>query len=303
MTTTEIEPQLQPAGPLPKTREKMGRRFAYGFLILSITPILIGYTWLVVATISTRTEGLLPRNAQGGIGGFTLRNWDFVTDSAIWNAMLNSLLIAVAMVIGVGIASTAGGYALSRMKFAGRKTFLSMTLVLHAFKAEMLLIAIFFVLRFLGDIPVIGNYIGFNTIGGVALVMVALELPLGIWLMKGFFDNLPWDMERAALIDGASRFRVWWQIMLPQVRPGLAALSLFTFIAGWNAYLVPFTFTIGTKVANMPVFLNQLISDTAPTNWNAVAAVGLFQMIPLLIFFIFTQELLLNIYAGGSKGT
>ena len=303
MTTTEIEPQLQPAGPLPKTREKMGRRFAYGFLILSITPILIGYTWLVVATISTRTEGLLPRNAEGGIGGFTLRNWDFVTDSAIWNAMLNSLLIAVAMVIGVGIASTAGGYALSRMKFAGRKTFLSMTLVLHAFKAEMLLIAIFFVLRSLGDIPVIGNYIGFNTIGGVALVMVALELPLGIWLMKGFFDNLPWDMERAALIDGASRFRVWWQIMLPQVRPGLAALSLFTFIAGWNAYLVPFTFTIGTKVANMPVFLNQLISDTAPTNWNAVAAVGLFQMIPLLIFFIFTQELLLNIYAGGSKGT
>ncbi|MEE8376519.1 MAG: carbohydrate ABC transporter permease [Acidimicrobiia bacterium] len=303
MTATEIAPQLQPAGPLPKTREKIGRRFAYGFLILSITPILIGYTWLVVATISTRTEGLLPRNAEGGIGGFTLRNWDFVTDSAIWNAMLNSLLIAVAMVIGVGIASTAGGYALSRMKFAGRKTFLSMTLVLHAFKAEMLLIAIFFVLRFLGDIPIIGNYIGFNSVGGVALVMVALELPLGIWLMKGFFDNLPWDMERAALIDGASRFRVWWQIMLPQVRPGLAALSLFTFIAGWNAYLVPFTFTIGTKVANMPVFLNQLISDTAPTNWNQVAAVGMFQMIPLLIFFIFTQELLLNIYAGGSKGT
>ena len=303
MTTTEIEPQLQPAGPLHKTREKMGRRFAYGFLILSITPILIGYTWLVIATISTRTEGLLPRNAEGGIGGFTLRNWNFVTDSAIWNAMLNSLLIAVAMVIGVGIASTAGGYALSRMKFAGRKGFLSMTLVLHAFKAEMLLIAIFFVLRFLGDIPIIGDYIGFNSVGGVALVMIALELPLGIWLMKGFFDNLPWDMERAALIDGASRFRVWWQIMLPQVRPGLAALSLFTFIAGWNAYLVPFTFTIGAKVANMPVFLNQLISDTAPTNWNAVAAVGLFQMIPLLIFFIFTQELLLNIYAGGSKGT
>ena len=303
MTTTEIAPSLHPAGPLTEAREKMGRRFAYGFLILSIVPILIGYAWLIIATLSIRTEGLLPRNAEGGIGGFTLRNWDFITDSAIWNAMLNSLLIAVAMVIGVGVASTAGGYALSRMKFAGRKGFLSMTLVLHAFKAEMLLIAIFFVLRFLGDIPVIGNYIGFNTVGGVALVMIALELPLGIWLMKGFFDNLPWDMERAALIDGASRFRVWWQIMLPQVRPGLAALSLFTFIAGWNAYLVPFTFTVGTKVANMPVFLNQLISDTAPTNWNAVAAVGLFQMIPLLIFFIFTQELLLNIYAGGSKGT
>ena len=303
MTTTEVVPPLHPAGLVPKAREKMGRRFAYGFLILSIVPILIGYAWLIIATVSYRTEGLLPRNAEGGIGGFTLRNWDFVTDAAIWNAMLNSLFIAVAMVIGVGIASTSGGYALSRMKFAGRKGFLSMTLVLHAFKAEMLLIAIFFVLRGLGEIPIIGDFIGFNSVGGVALVMIALELPLGIWLMKGFFDNLPWDMERAALIDGASRFRVWWQIMLPQVRPGIAALSLFTFIAGWNAYLVPFTFTIGTKVANMPVFLAQLVSDTAPTNWNQVAAVGLFQMIPLLIFFIFTQELLLNIYAGGSKGT
>ena len=189
------------------------------------------------------------------------------------------------------------------MKVAGRKVFLTGTLVLHAFKAEMLLIAIFFVLRWLGGIPLIGGFIGFNSVGGVALVMIALELPLGIWLMKGFFDNLPWDMERAALIDGASRFRVWWQIMLPQVRPGLAALSLFTFISGWNAYLVPFTFTVGTRVANMPVFLSQLISDTAPTNWNLVAAVGMFQMIPLIIFFIFTQELLLNIYAGGSKGT
>jgi inositol-phosphate transport system permease protein len=303
MTTTELAPQRQTPRPRPKALSHKGRILSYTFLTLSIIPILVGYAWLIIATVSTRTRGLLPINSEGGIGGLTLSNWDFVFESDIWNAMLNSLLIAVAMVIGVGVASTSGGYALSRFKFAGRKTFLTGTLVLHAFKAEMLLIAIFFVLRWLGEIPVIGSYIGFNSIGGVALVMVALELPLGIWLMKGFFDNISWDMERAAMIDGASRFRVWWQIMLPQVRPGIAALSLFTFIAGWNAYLVPFTFTVGTKVANMPVFLNQLISDTAPVNWNEVAAVGLFQMIPLIIFFIFTQELLLNIYAGGSKGT
>ena len=303
MTTTELAPQRKSPRPRPKALGNKGRWISYAFLTLSIVPILVGYTWLVIATVSTRTRGLLPINAEGGIGGLTLSNWDFVFEGAIWSAMLNSLLIAVAMVIGVGIASTSGGYALSRFKFAGRKGFLTGTLVLHAFKAEMLLIAIFFVLRWLGGIPLIGPYIGFNSVGGVALVMVALELPLGIWLMKGFFDNISWDMERAALIDGAGRFRVWWQIMLPQVRPGIAALSLFTFIAGWNAYLVPFTFTIGTKVANMPVYLNQLISDTAPVNWNEVAAVGLFQMIPLIIFFIFTQELLLNIYAGGSKGT
>ncbi len=302
MTTTKTPSASYVPSRLTQVRQKLGRRLAYGILIVSVIPILIGYTWLFIATISRRTEGLVPRDSQGNFGGFTLDNWAFLNDAEIWSAMFNSLLIAVAMVIGVGIVSTAAGYALSRMKFIGRKGFLSMTLVLHAFKAEMLLIAIFFVLRYLGGVPILGNFVGFNTVGGVALVMVALELPLGVWLMKGFFDNLSWDMERAALIDGASRFQVWWQIMLPQIRPGIAALAIFTFIVGWNAYLVPFTFTIGTKVANMPVFLNQLISDTAPVNWNQVAAVGLFQMLPLLIFFIFTQEMLLNIYGGGSKG-
>jgi len=301
-TITETPRQSDTSSWFRKVRQKNGRRFAYLFLIVSITPILVGYSWLLIATFSIRTEGLLPKTADGNIGGFTLANWDFLGDGEIWTAMLNSFLIAVAMVIGVGVVSTAAGYALSRMTFPGRKAFLSMTLVLHAFKAEMLLIAIFFVLRWLGDLPIVGDLVGFNTVGGVALVMIALEIPLGVWLMKGFFDNLTWDMERAALIDGASRFRVWWQIMLPQIRPGIAALSLFTFIAGWNAYLVPFTFTIGTKFSNMPVYLNQQIGDTAPVNWNQVAAIGVFQMLPLMIFFIFTQELLLNIYAGGSKG-
>ena len=301
-TATETPWQTQPDRPFRKVREKYGRRFAYLFLIMSIVPIVVGYGWLIIATFSIRTQGLLPRDADGNIGGFTLSNWDFLGEGEIYKALLNSFLIAIAMVIGVGIVSTAAGYAVSRMKFVGRKAFLSMTLVLHAFRAEMLLIAIFFVLRWLGERPIIGGLVGFNTVGGVALVMIALEIPLGVWLMKGFFDNIPWDMERAALIDGASRFRVWWQIMLPQIRPGIAALSLFTFIAGWNAYLVPFTFTIGTKFSNMPVFLNQQISDTAPVNWNQVAAIGVFQMLPLMIFFIFTQELLLNIYAGGSKG-
>jgi inositol-phosphate transport system permease protein len=275
---------------------------AYLLLSFSILPIVLGYAWLVIATFSTRTEGLLPKDAQGNIGGWTLENWRFLTDPLIWQTTLNSLIIAVGMVIGVGFISSLAGYALSRMNFAGRKGFLSMTLVLHAFPSVTLLIAIFFVLQFISGIPLLGSIFGYNTVGGVALVMVALELPLGIWLMKGFFDNLSWDMERAALIDGASRFRVWWEIILPQIKPGLAALAVFTFLTGWSAYLVPATFSIGTKVSNLPVYLNQLQGDTSPTSWSTVAAVGLFQLIPVMIFFIFTQELLLNIYAGGSKG-
>ena len=119
------------------------------------------------------------------------------------------------MMVLVLLVSSMAGYALSRMNFPGRKTFLSLTLILHGFPAVTLLIAIFFVLRNIGKVPVVGDYFGFNTRGGIALVMVAFELPLGVWLMKGFFDNIPWDMERSALIDGASRWRTFWRILLP----------------------------------------------------------------------------------------
>lgn len=295
--TTTIE-----TGSRYSLKRLFSHSIAYILLILSILPILLGYAWLVIATFSIRTEGLLPKDAQGNIGGWTLANWRFLGDPLIWQTTLNSLIIAVCMVVGVGFISSLAGYALSRMNFAGRKGFLSLTLVLHAFPSVTLLIAIFFVLQSISGIPFLGSVLGYNTVGGVALVMVALDLPLGIWLMKGFFDNLSWDMERAALIDGASRFRVWWEIILPQIKPGLAALAVFTFLTGWSAYLVPATFTIGTKVSNLPVYLNQLQGDTAPTSWGTVAAVGLFQLLPVMVFFIFTQELLLNIYAGGSKG-
>jgi inositol-phosphate transport system permease protein len=195
------------------------------------------------------------------------------------------------------------GYALSRMSFRGRRAFLSMTLLLHGFPAVTLIIPIFLVLINLGTLPIIGSFIGYNKPGGVALVMIAFELPLGIWLIKGFFDNISWDMERSALIDGASRWRTFWEIILPQIRPGLLALGIFSFIGGWNAYLIPATYTVGTGLANLPVYIRQLSGELAPVNWNQVAAVGLFQLIPILIFFIFAQEYLLNIYAGGTKGS
>jgi inositol-phosphate transport system permease protein len=166
-----------------------------------------------------------------------------------------------------------------------------------------LLISIFFVLNFISKLPVLGGLFGYNTLGGIALVMIAFELPLGIWLMKGFFDNISWDMERSALIDGASRWRTFWQIILPQIRPGILSLAIFAFISGWDAYLIPITFSTGTNTSTLSVFLRQFIDDTAPMNWSVVAAAGIFQLIPVFVFFIFAQEYLLNIYAGGVKGS
>lgn len=287
--------------PVRANAPSLGRRLRsvspYIILIVTVFPMVVGYAWLIIASFSTRTYGL-------DVEGWTLSNWsEFVAPGArpfgrgsypsIWRVTLNSALISLIMVVLVVGVSSLAGYALSRLNFRGRRGFLSLTLILHAFPSVTLLIAIFFVLRTLHL---------FDTIMGVALVMVTLQLPLGIWLMKGFFDNVPWDIERAALIDGASRFRVWWQIVMPLIRPGIAALSTFAFLFAWGEFLIVKTFTIGSNTGNLSVYLENFIGDTAPTNWNVVAAVGLFQLMPVLVFFIFAQEYLLNIYAGGSKG-
>ncbi|GIV67728.1 carbohydrate ABC transporter permease [Caldilinea sp.] len=291
----------------------MGGRWRVAILLLILTiltvPILIGYVWILISTFSQRTYGLIPVDASGQVGGLTLRNWSFLwEDPNIWKVTLNSLILAIGLTIGVVLVSSMAGYVLSRISFPGRRVFLGTTLVLHAFPSVTLLIAIFFVLRWISripilgrDLPIIGGF-GYNTLGGVILVMLALQLPLGVWLMKGFFDHVSWDMERAALIDGCSRWRTWWQILLPQIRPGIAALAIFSFISGWNEFLIPYTYITDQQQSTIAAYLNKLLSDTAPVNYSQVAAVGLFQLIPVMLFFLFTQEYLLSIFAGGAKG-
>ncbi|HSH80654.1 MAG TPA: carbohydrate ABC transporter permease [Herpetosiphonaceae bacterium] len=263
----------------------------YAILLLLSSPLLVGYAWLLIATFSRRTYGLTPE-------GLTIQNWRFLWSfdnwrDSVWGVTFNTLLLAISLAIVVVVLSALAGYALSRLDFTGRRSFMSLTLILHAFPSVTLLIAIYFVLRTLGL---------YNTLRGIILVKVALELPLGIWLMKGFFDGVPWDIERAAMVDGASRFRMWWEIVLPLIRPGIAALAIFSFISGWNEFLIPYTFTLDRQQATLAVYLNQLVGDTRLVDYGLVATIGLFQLLPVLLFFLFTQRYLLSIYAGGVKG-
>ncbi len=275
-----IEERFRPKNVIP-----------YMLLLLLTAPLLVGYSWLLIATFSRRTYGLMPEE-------LTLVNWQFLWNfdnwrDSVWGVTLNTLLLAVGLAIVVVVLSSLAGYALSRLDFAGRRPFMSLTLILHAFPSVTLLIAIYFVLRTLGL---------YNTLRGIILVKVALELPLGIWLMKGFFDNVPWDIERAAMVDGARRFRIWWQIVMPLIRPGIAALAIFSFISGWNEFLIPYTFTLNQQQATLAVYLNRIVGDTRLVDYGVVAALGLFQLLPVLVFFLFTQRYLLSIYAGGVKG-
>lgn len=266
----------------------------YFVLLVLTSPIILFYGWLFVSSFATRTYGLVPQ-------GFTLTHWRFLVEPlrsrpSVWLVSFNTLLFAGVYTLLLLFIASSAGYALSRLKFWGRRLFLMMTLILHAFPSVTLLIAIFYVLRALRL---------YDTLLGVALVKTALELPFGIWIMKGFFDNVSWDIEMAALIDGCSRFRAWRRVVLPLVRPGIAALAVFAFLSGWNEFLLPYIFIPSFKNWTLSVFLRSLTAGGGEfrfVDYGIVTAVGVFYIIPVALFFIFTQRYLLNIYAGGVKG-
>lgn len=211
----------------------------------------------------------------------------------VWTAFLNSLIFAVANTLVVGVVSTLAGYYVSRFAFPGRATFLQSLLVLHAFPAMTLIIPIFLILYWVGML---------DTISGVVMVVVTLELPFSIFIMKGFFDSVPWDIEMSAMTDGASRRQAFVHVVLPQVRFGILAISVFAFIKGWEEYVFVRTLLFEKSNWMMSLYLFWVSDDIMGVDYGIVAAVGVFYVLPSVLLFVFCQKYLIQMSIGGIKG-
>ena len=261
-------------------------------LILATIPIMLMYLYLFVDTFTDTLPGEMIPNR------FTLDHWRFLWENiegkaSVWLAMLNTMIFASSVTLIVLSVSSTASYAISRLNIPFRKEFLAGILILHAFPSITLIIAIFLILQMVGL---------YNTLIGVILVKASLQLPLGIWIMKGFYDSVPWEIEMAGIQDGASRFTVWYRLVLPQVRPGFLALGLFSFLEGWSEYILPAVLAPANEVQMLSVYLASLIQDDQHFDFNLFKSVGLFYAIPVIIFYLFFQDKLMNIYGGGTKG-
>ena len=282
-----------------RRREVLTQTMIYVLLTLISLPIVVPYLWLVAAAFSERISyGIIP-------SGFTLNNWrflwvanlGFVSGTAgrlpnIWQVVANSLVLAVGTAAIVVVVSTLAGYFISRHGFSRRAGFLKGALALQAFPGITLLVALFILLRSLNLL---------NSMLGVILVIAALHLPFALFVMKGFFDGIPWDIEMSALIDGASRLRAWYTVLLPQARNGIVAVAMFSFLWGWTDYIYVLTFVLRRSSWTMALYLNSVIGEYRFADYGLMAAVGVFYMIPSLLFFLFTQRQLLQITLGGTK--
>lgn len=279
-----------------KWKRRLPYIIAYGVLGITTLPIIVMYLYLIINSFTTQTKfGFIPLN-------FTLENWSFLWRNveygsnvypSVWIATWNSLKFAGILTILEVFIGVMAGYALSRLRFPGRKLILKTTLLLHAFPSVALLIAVFYILNFLGLI---------DTLWGVILVKTALQIPMTAWIIKGFFDEVPWDIEWAGLIDGCNRFKVWYSIVIPSVRPGIAAVSIFSFMAGWSEFLLLYTFILSEKNVTLATYLQKMLSDSNMIPYGLLTAISVFYMIPVIIFFLFTQKSLMKVNMGGGKG-
>ena len=166
-------------------------------------------------------------------------------------------------------------------------------LVLHAFPVLTLIIPLFLILNKIHLL---------DSLTGVILVLVGFELPFAIFIMKGFFDSVPWDIEMSAMADGASRRQAFLRIVLPRVGNGLIAISVFSFIRGWEEYIFVFTFLIRSTNWTMSLYMFFVRDDLMGVDYGIVAAVGAFYLLPSLILYMAAQKYLTQMSVGGVKG-
>ncbi len=213
---------------------------------------------------------------------------------SVWTAFGNSLLIAGSATVVVIVISSLAGYYISRFQYRLRATSLAAMLMLHAFPATVLVIPIFIVMWQIGLL---------NSLLGVMLVIVGIELPFAVFIMKGFFDAVPWEIEMSALADGATRRQAFFKVVLPQVSNGMIAVSVFVFIRGWEEFV--FVLVLATDQAKWTMSLYTFFVSEETNlgiDFGLVSAVGVFYIIPSFFLYTLAQRYLLQMNVGGVKG-
>lgn len=204
---------------------------------------------------------------------------------------LNSLIVvsistAIAIVIG-----TPAAYAFSRLKFRYSETLASTILSFRFMPPIAVAIPLFLMVKTAG---LQDSYIG------LILPYVSFSLPLVVWIMIGFFDEVPREIDEAAMIDGASHVLILWRIMLPIVRPGLLTASLFGALFIWNEFLVALYVINSRAYQTISLGAATLISAQRPIDWNIAATVGVVTVIPILIFSLFVQRYIVRGLTAGA---
>ena len=259
------------------------------YVIVALFPLF----WLLKVSV-TPNDLLYSEGVRMWPSRMTFDHFSFViAHSAFPVFFKNSLIVAGSTAIVVTILASLSGYALSRFDFKAKYWIVGLMLLTQMFPLVMLVAPIFKMLSPLGLT---------NSLTGLVLVYTAFNVPFATFLMQSFFDGIPKDLEEAAMIDGASRFVAFRQIILPLTLPGVAATLGFVFTAAWSELLFALMLISGNDAATFPVGLLTFVSKFS-VDFGQMMAAGVLALIPACVFFLLIQRYLVQgLTAGAVKG-
>jgi multiple sugar transport system permease protein len=257
----------------------------------AVLATLFPIAWMVVLSLKTQVEAL--RVPPELVFTPTLAAYEAVWAKAgFGRALLNSIAISL-LSLGIGMTCALfAAYAVSRYRFRGARAILMAMLATRIFPPVALVIPFYLNLRAIG---------GHDTHWGLALAYVALNIPLATWMLKGYFDAVPAELEEAAMVDGASRFQAVRRVTLPLMAPGLAATAIFAFVISWNDFLFALILTSRTA-RTLPVVIAEFVGDTG-VDWPEIMAASVTALAPILAAtFLLQRHIAAGLTAGAVKG-
>ena len=251
-----------------------------------VFPLLL----LVFNSLKTQTQ--IFESPMGIPHGVTWENFrTVITGGTFLINLRNSAIVAFSTVILAIIVTAPAGYALSRFKFRGRTAFSMWLLATQAFPGIIMVLGLFTVLKVYGLI---------NTLPGLVIMHTSFALPFSIWLLKGYFDKIPIDLEEAARIDGCTRLRALVSIILPLSVPGLLAVATFSLLLSWNEFFFALVIMRTNETWTLPVYLARFLGSGGVVQWGPLSAAALLVTIPVFVLFLLGQRYLVSGLTGGA---
>lgn len=280
-----------------RARRNAGRymgRTGFAVALIGVLALVLGpYIVMLLTSLTPRAE-LAGAGASLIPSEFTVSSYEeLVTTTPFLTYLGNSLTVAAIAVPITLIVSTGAAIAMSRFEFRGRGAVMVGLLLAQMFPAVLLVISLQGQLRGMGLM---------DTKLGLALVHAAFATPFATWLLKGFADSIPHELEEAGQIDGASTAQIVRILLLPLLRPGMVAAGTYAFILTWNEFLYALTFTSQTATRTLPVGLHLFIGEYQ-IRWDLLTAGGVLSVLPVVIGFLIVQKrLVAGLAAGAVKG-
>lgn len=266
---------------------------------LSVIGILVALVfffptyWMFTTSLKTPGDVLSPKYDLIPTSA-TLSNFaSALTKPGFVTYLSNSLIVTLGAVIAALVVGVLAAIPLARFRFRGRKGFLLLILMAQLAPLSALFIPMYLLMRDLGLL---------NTLPSLLLVYFATSLPFTVWMLYGFVNGIPYDLEEAAMIDGCSRTGAFRRVTLPLLGPGLVTTSVFSFITAWNEFLFALVFMRDQSKQTLPVWLSSFRTAFS-VDWGGVMAASVVYAIPALVFFLIVQRKLVSgMTAGAVKG-